>query len=1118
MLNLELEAEEEPEDPNVFYIENDDDVMLYDTIAPGEEVVVFGEFDLSSCDLIEIESMEVEETQTPPVQPAQTPDEPSSQQQIIVRHTKKGKQILMVKQDEEGKDKKRVVYRPDKDTPKEDADKAKDDSSTEKEPQPGPSRAITSATPIRPSVPRAQTPVIPQSSASLVSAISNSSSTSPTVPARPLSAPARTVSSPTISSPPARFAVSPTTNAGTLLSRLVSVPVPTQTVPSPSITPPPGRVVTSPSVSSSPVRFMNVPAARLVNPMTVRHLTAANVASANLRLVTSPNRLVTTSIATSSTTQPQVRFITTQTVPGSTVRLVNVSSPSRFVTVASLNNQIRPITTISNRPPIVSPPNNNPKLNVSVPLTTPSSRLTNTPETTTATTTVAQTTTVATTAVVTEIKEQTVSAEDTPSVVSSSKGEPTASSDANPTVPIKTEDNKSVVIPTLPFPDFPEGLASKFMSAECSVIKKSEVHEPTPIRAAKTYEKSRHGKPKIQLTEHDYTTSQKPIKMEVDETDISSQMAKIDPKVRDVISISKITTDAKKIDRRKSMETLSKRKGIDERRRSSENKRELEQRRLMILEEIKQEKTITETNVGPKPSQSAPSPAPTVPPPIPIPSDMNIKSEQDLSDVIDILENIDSTAPTRLLSTSEIQSIEKTPLFENDELDKSPVKPKPDEKINIQSLLNESGESDLQMSDLARGTPKPVAVEPRNRPPPPSNHSKLAALLTGGKVPTLEALLDKEPEEEQKKVETPVEIKTEPHLLLSPTSGILRQASATPVSTPPTQTPADRVAEIQKELMSQPEDSKPTVAVLMTARAMTPQTMPSPSPIQYNQSTQVNPPMTYQQAMQQSPVLTQQSPMHQQQQFNFPQMNQSVPMVQDQFQHQMSQQQQMMAQPRQMMLDQQQQHLTMGPGPQRFQIISTNNLTRLSVPSAVMTTSVHPSRMDESQNVLLKQLLQNTGCAGGASSPGVPRSPTPSTPSPITSPTIKKEPMDPVDIKQESLEELKKLKRRQYQQKRRQSQGKEGSTPKKRARKGSRMEEDYESYTEGLMNQLKTMPPLPVMEPTLARNFGVCPAFGSGENSLPSDDFYNTKPFGEDEKPSTPSPISTQRGFYDQVS
>lgn len=205
--------------------------------------------------------------------------------------------------------------------------------------------------------------------------------------------------------------------------------------------------------------------------------------------------------------------------------------------------------------------------------------------------------------------------------------------------------------------------------------------------------------------------------------------------------------------------------------------------------------------------------------------------------------------------------------------------------------------------------------------------------------------------------------------------------------------------------------------------------------------------------------------------------------------------------------------------PPRFQLVATNHLQRLSVPSAVMSTSVHPSRLDESQNVLLKQLLQNTGCAGagGASSPGLPRSPTPSTPSPLTSPTIKKEPMEPSEIRMESAEELKKLKRRQYQQKRRQSQGKEVGTPKKRARKGSRMEEDYESFSEGLMSQLKQLPPLAVTEPMLSLNFGVCPAFGSGEEAIPSEDVYCTKPFGDGEKPPPMSPVTTQRGFYDQV-
>jgi len=88
-----------------------------------------------------------------------------------------------------------------------------------------------------------------------------------------------------------------------------------------------------------------------------------------------------------------------------------------------------------------------------------------------------------------------------------------------------------------------------------------------------------------------------------------------------------------------------------------------------------------------------------------------------------------------------------------------------------------------------------------------------------------------------------------------------------------------------------------------------------------------------------------------------------------------------------------------------------------------------------------------------------------------------------------SAADLKKLKRRQYQQKRRQSAGKEGGpTPKKRSRKLSstsqsscKVEEDYDTFIEHLMPQLRQLPQLGVLEPELGRNLAVCPVFGSGE-------------------------------------
>lgn len=1313
--------------------------MVYEPIEDGEELVVLGEcevleaheFDISNCDVMEFESMEEEEDPAPAPPTTQAQAEPSSKQQIIVRHTKKGKQIVMVKRGEEGKDQRQIVYRTEKEvTPREvnDCGEVSKDKSTEisvtkvAEPQfvssqgpmtsvvrvstptrvsaatarsptptntnsasraptptnisaqgraPTPTNVITpgraptpttastvgraptptalgrSPTPTNTAVPgraptptstsvqgRAPTPInittgraptptntnsasrapTPTTSTSVnrvstpticanpsaptpistratttavgtslilsstnsrapVSGILTPTQTStcvPTTPTRLVSTPVRTVPSPSVTPPPNRPVVSPTSaSSNPLLTRLVASPVPVRTVPSPSVTPPP-YMRTSPSVTSTPVRLVSVPVASpTVVSSPLRLVTSPNISSSHLRLVTSPSaisspsRLVTAAgiaspparlVTSPNLSQTQMRLVTSQSVvnvQSSTGRLGTMTSPTRLVTSPNAISSSGRLMTSSN----VIMPLNRP---VTVPSSTPASsrtlmpspnRLAASPQcglapatlpsafAVSAVTDVPPVTHISSVATLVSTPQALSVAPNVISVVpaevaakTSSLSEMLLQSDVKPTVltmTVSKKEESKPTIPTLSFPDFPEGLASKFMSAECSVIKKPEMTEVSPIRAAKTYEKSRHGKQKIPLTEHDYTSSQKPTKMEIDETDITSHIAKIDPKVRDIISISKITQDSKKIDRRKSMETISKRKGIEERRRSSENKRELEQRRLMILEEIKQEKKAHAEG-----AQVSVQPQVTIQPPLTADqtvvtapfTDVTIKSDNDFSEVIDILENIDSATPTRLLSSSEIQSIEKTPLFENEELEKSPVKPKADEKINIQSLLNESGKSDLQMSDLARNASKTPVAEPRPAQPPPGSHSKLAALLTGGKVPTLESLLEKDIEDDQKKVEPTVDVKPEPNLLLSPTSGIMRNSQSlqlAPAAPPPTQQhpPDDQMADVQKDMMPQQGTQTEATKSIAGATLVT-------SSVQYvTVSQQHNPPLTYHQNQQAQP-LTQHIPLHQQQQFNFPQAQQP-PISQEQFQQQM-QHQSLISQPKPSPQEQQQQqqqqlmamghvqthHHSQAP---RFQLVASNPLQRLSVPSAVMSTSIHPSRIDESQNVLLKQLLQNTGCAGGASSPGLPRSPTPSTPSPITSPTIKKEPMDTVEMKQESAEDIKKLKRRQYQQKRRQSQGKEGGTPKKRARKGSRMEEDYESYTEGLMSQLKQLLPLAVMEPSLPRNFGVCPVFGSGESPLPAEDFYSTKPFGDDEKVPPRSPVTTQRGFYDQV-
>ncbi|XP_038110096.1 histone-lysine N-methyltransferase 2C isoform X3 [Culex quinquefasciatus] len=145
----------------------------------------------------------------------------------------------------------------------------------------------------------------------------------------------------------------------------------------------------------------------------------------------------------------------------------------------------------------------------------------------------------------------------------------------------------------------------------------------------------------------------------------------------------------------------------------------------------------------------------------------------------------------------------------------------------------------------------------------------------------------------------------------------------------------------------------------------------------------------------------------------------------------------------------------------------------------------------------------------------------------------------------EIAHELKKKKRREYQKNRRQQQilsnKEQHQTNKKKPRKSTRQEEDYDTYIDSLMLQLRQLPPMQILEPLLPRNFGVCPLFGTGDltkftnakdYSISSGDltgvfghaqipniadFYNTKPFGlKEPPPEPPAPASTQRGFYDQ--
>ncbi|XP_068631112.1 histone-lysine N-methyltransferase 2C-like isoform X2 [Battus philenor] len=149
----------------------------------------------------------------------------------------------------------------------------------------------------------------------------------------------------------------------------------------------------------------------------------------------------------------------------------------------------------------------------------------------------------------------------------------------------------------------------------------------------------------------------------------------------------------------------------------------------------------------------------------------------------------------------------------------------------------------------------------------------------------------------------------------------------------------------------------------------------------------------------------------------------------------------------------------------------------------------------------------------------------------------------------ETPSEAKKRKRREYQQKKRKQMQMNmkaaaesninAANAKKRPRKGSRYEEDYDTFIDNLMTQLRLLPPMQIQEPKLTTNFAVCPLFGSGDltklkskdyDILKGDltgefgnakipnvaDYYNTKPFGDEEPLPEKSPASTQRGFYDQ--
>jgi histone-lysine N-methyltransferase MLL3 len=110
----------------------------------------------------------------------------------------------------------------------------------------------------------------------------------------------------------------------------------------------------------------------------------------------------------------------------------------------------------------------------------------------------------------------------------------------------------------------------------------------------------------------------------------------------------------------------------------------------------------------------------------------------------------------------------------------------------------------------------------------------------------------------------------------------------------------------------------------------------------------------------------------------------------------------------------------------------------------------------------------------------------------------------------------------------------------KKPRKLQKTEEDYDSFIDNLMVQIKSLPQMQILEPLLPKNFNVCPIYGCNDlNKLSSSkrynitsgeltgtfgnaelhnasDFYNTKLFGILEPKVEQAPVSTQRGFYDQ--
>lgn len=111
-----------------------------------------------------------------------------------------------------------------------------------------------------------------------------------------------------------------------------------------------------------------------------------------------------------------------------------------------------------------------------------------------------------------------------------------------------------------------------------------------------------------------------------------------------------------------------------------------------------------------------------------------------------------------------------------------------------------------------------------------------------------------------------------------------------------------------------------------------------------------------------------------------------------------------------------------------------------------------------------------------------------------------------------------------------------GSPAKKRYKKAANLKVDdgHEVFMENLMQQLRALPPIRVLEPRIKPNFNVCSAPGAGDlnakesclrgtygHAHPSSqvDFYASQPFGSNPPtppsslPPTPPPV---RGYYNQ--